>query len=41
VSIAAMSVGAGFTWYTIGWPWVMISLGVLLVFGTWIWTRPE
>lgn len=40
-AILAMAVGAGFTWFTIGWPWVMISVAVLVISGTWLWTRPE
>jgi len=40
-SISAMSAGVAFTWFTIGWPWVMISLAVLVTVGPWIWTRPE
>ena len=41
ISIGMMAVGAGFTGFSIGWPWVLISLGVLLTIGVWIWTRPE
>lgn len=40
-ALGAMTVGVGFTWITVGWPWVMISLAVLLVCGSWIWTRNE
>jgi len=40
-SIGAMSVGGLFTWLTIGWPWVLISAGILLIVGPWIWTRSE
>ena len=40
-AIVAMAVGAIFTWLTVGWPWVLISLAVLLIAGSWIWTRPE
>lgn len=40
-AIGAMSLGAVFTWLTIGWPWVLISLAVLGIAGTWIWTRNE
>ena len=40
-AVGAMSVGVGFTWLTIGWPWVLISLAVLGIAGTWIWTRNE
>ena len=41
VAIGAMAAGVGFTWFTIGWPWVTISLAVLAICGTWIWTRNE
>ena len=40
-AIAAMAVGVVFTWFTVGWPWVLISVAVLLICGTWIWTRSE
>ena len=40
-AVTAMSVGVGFTWLTLGWPWVGISLAVLVVCGSWIWTRAE
>jgi uncharacterized protein len=40
-AVGAMSVGVLFTWLTIGWPWVLISLAVLGIAGTWIWTRNE
>ena len=40
-SIGAMSAGVVFTWFTIGWPWVMASVAVLATVGPWIWTRPE
>lgn len=41
VAIAAMCAGAVFTWLTIGWPWVAISLAIIVLAGGWIWTRPE
>jgi len=40
-SIAAMTLGVGFTWAAVGWPWVLISLALLLSVGPWIWTRAE
>jgi uncharacterized protein len=40
-AVGAMSVGVLFTWLTIGWPWVLISLAVLGIAGTWICTRNE
>jgi hypothetical protein len=40
-AIGAMTVGVVFTWFTVGWPWVLISLAALLLVGPWIWTRAE
>ena len=40
-AVGAMAAGVGFTGFTIGWPWVLISVGILLLIGPWIWTRPE
>lgn len=40
-ALAAMAAGAVFTWFTIGWPWVLVSLAVLAGAGSWIWTRAE
>ncbi len=40
-AIAAMAAGVGFTGLTVGWPWVLISVAVLLIAGSWIWTRAE
>ena len=40
-AILAMAAGVVFTWFTVGWPWVLISLAVLIVCGAWIATRPE
>ncbi len=40
-AIGAMTIGVGFTFFTIGFPWVLISLALLLTVGPWIWTRPE
>ena len=37
----AMSVGGMVTWFTLGWPWVGISLAILIIAGSWIWTRNE
>lgn len=41
MAVTAMSVGAGFTWFAVGWPWVGISIAVLVICGSWIWTRNE
>lgn len=40
-AIGAMSVGVAFTWFTLGVPWVYISLAVLIICGSWIATRNE
>lgn len=40
-SIGAMTVGAVVTWLTVGWPWVLLSIGILIIAGSWIWTRAE
>ena len=40
-AVGAMAVGVIFTWLTIGWPWVLISIAVLACAGSWIWTRAE
>jgi hypothetical protein len=36
-----MSVGTVVTWFTLGWPWVLISVAILTISGAWIWTRNE
>lgn len=41
VAISAMSAGAAFTWFTVGWPWVLISLAIIVFAGGWLWMRPE
>ncbi|KWV90855.1 YbaN family protein [Erythrobacter sp. YT30] len=40
-SIATIAAGVGFTWLTLGFPWVWISIGVLVIIGGWIATRNE
>lgn len=40
-AIGAMSVGVAFTAVTIGFPWVLVSVAVLAIAGSWIWTRAE
>lgn len=40
-AIGAMSVGILFTGLTVGFPWIFISIAVLVLVGPWIWTRPE
>ncbi len=40
-AIATLVAGVGFTWVTLGHPWVWISVSVLVVIGGWIATRNE
>ena len=40
-AIFAMAVGVVFTFFTLGFPLVLISLAALLLVGPWIWTRAE
>ena len=41
IAIGAMATGAVFTWYTLGDPWYWISVGILVICGSWIATRNE
>lgn len=41
VAIGAMATGVAFTWYTLGAPYVYVSLAILVISGTWIATRNE
>lgn len=41
MAIGAMATGTVFTWYTLGHPWYWISIGILVVCGSWIATRNE
>ena len=41
MALGALSAGVGFTWLTLGAPWVFLSLAILAISGTWIWTRNE
>lgn len=40
-AIATIAAGVGFTWVTLGFPWVWISVAVLIIVGGWIATRNE
>jgi hypothetical protein len=40
-ALLAMAAGIVFTWLAVGWPWVLISIAILAICGTWIWTRGE
>ena len=41
LAILAMASGAVFTWYTLGHPWYLVSLAILVIAGSWIATRNE
>ncbi len=40
-ALLAMGAGAMVTWLTLGFPWILISLAILIIAGSWIWTRAE
>lgn len=40
-ALIAMAISVVVTWLTAGWPWVLIPAGVMVLSGTWIWTRAE
>ena len=40
-ALAAMGAGVALTAATAGWPWWLVTLSVVSVTGTWIWTRSE
>jgi uncharacterized membrane protein YbaN (DUF454 family) len=40
-ALTAMAAGAVVSWLTIGSPWALAVIAVLLATGTWICTRPE
>lgn len=40
-ALTAMGAGVGLTALTAGFPWWLVTLAILAVPGTWIWTRPE
>ena len=41
IAIGAMTIGVGFTFFTIGWPYYLISIAIVVVAGGWIATRNE
>ncbi|MCB2085034.1 MAG: YbaN family protein [Sphingomonadaceae bacterium] len=41
MAIGAMATGAIVTWFTLGHPWVWVSVAILAISGSWIWTRNE
>lgn len=40
-ALAALAAGVAFTWITLGFPWVWISVSALVIVGGWIATRRE
>ncbi len=40
-ALTTMAIGVGITWFTIGHPWVWISVAVIVIAGGWIATRSE
>lgn len=41
IAIGSIAAGVGFTWVTLGFPWVWFSVAALVLIGGWIATRPE
>lgn len=41
MAIGAMAAGVGFTYYSMGVPYVYVSIAILVISGTWIATRNE
>jgi uncharacterized membrane protein YbaN (DUF454 family) len=41
IAIGAMTLGIGFTWATLGYPYYLISVAILIIAGGWIATRNE
>ena len=40
-ALTAMGAGVVLTALTAGWPWWLVTLGVVSLTGSWIWTRAE
>lgn len=40
-AITAMAAGVVFTWATLGYPWYLVSITILVIAGSWIATRNE
>ncbi len=40
-ALAAMALGVVLTAFTAGYPWWLVTLAVVSVVGSWIWTRAE
>ncbi len=41
IAIGAMAMGIGFTFFTLGFPYYLGSIAILVVAGGWLWTRNE
>ncbi|MBX7534930.1 YbaN family protein [Qipengyuania flava] len=41
IAIGAMATGSVFTYFTLGHPWYLISIAILVIAGSWIATRNE
>ena len=41
IAICAMATGSVFTYFTLGHPWYLISIAILVIAGSWIATRNE
>lgn len=41
MAIGAMAIGILTTWLTLGYPWYLVSIAILVTAGTWIATRNE
>ncbi|AKH41079.1 hypothetical protein FHS61_001603 [Altererythrobacter atlanticus] len=40
-AITAMALAGSLTWYLVGYPWALLSVGMLVAVAVWIWTRNE
>jgi uncharacterized protein len=40
-ALVTMALSVVVTELTVGWPWVLIPIAVLIISGGWIWTRAE
>ena len=41
IAIGAMATGSVFTYFTLGHPWYLISIAIMVIAGSWIATRNE
>ena len=40
-ALVAITLAAVLAWLIAGFPWALLSIGILAIVATWIWTRPE